>query len=62
MNKLQQLYAEFAQSPWLDNVKRSYLAGGELDRLVKAKATEIRTRESEARERHELQENGRRGR
>src|SRR5687767_5782693 len=30
MNRLQQLFHEFGQSPWLDNLKRSYLTSGEL--------------------------------
>ena len=30
MNRLQTLSAEFGQSPWLDNLKRSYLTSGEL--------------------------------
>ncbi len=34
MTKLQQLYAEYGQSPWLDNLTRGYLAGGELARMV----------------------------
>lgn len=34
MNKLQDLYREQGQSPWIDNLKRSYLTGGQLARLV----------------------------
>ena len=34
MTRLQQLFAEQGQSPWLDNIKRSYLRSGELARLV----------------------------
>jgi transaldolase len=30
MNRLQQLADEFGQSPWLDNLKRSYLTSGQL--------------------------------
>jgi transaldolase len=30
MNRLQRLSQEFGQSPWLDNLKRSYLTSGEL--------------------------------
>jgi transaldolase len=30
MNNLQRLYAEFGQSPWLDNLKRGYITSGEL--------------------------------
>jgi len=33
MNRLQQLSEEFGQSPWLDNLKRSYLTSGELARI-----------------------------
>ncbi len=36
MSRLQQLFAEHGQSPWLDNIKRSYLGSGELARLVVA--------------------------
>jgi transaldolase len=36
MDRIAHLYHEFGQSPWLDNLKRSYLTGGELDRLVRA--------------------------
>jgi transaldolase len=32
--KLQQLYREQGQSPWLDNLKRGYITGGELKRRV----------------------------
>jgi transaldolase len=34
MTKLHRLCAEFGQSPWLDNLTRGYLTGGELARLV----------------------------
>ncbi len=34
MTKLHDLYAEQGQSPWIDNLKREYLAAGELQRLV----------------------------
>ncbi len=34
MDRLAHLYHEFGQSPWLDNLKRSYLTGGELERLI----------------------------
>jgi transaldolase len=34
MGKLQSLYAEFGQSPWLDNLKRGWLRSGELERWV----------------------------
>jgi transaldolase len=33
MNRLQQLYAEHGQSPWLDNLKRGYITSGQLARL-----------------------------
>jgi transaldolase len=33
MDRLIQLYEEFGQSPWLDNLKRGYLTSGELARL-----------------------------
>jgi transaldolase len=36
MTKLRRLYDEYGQSPWLDNVKRSYLTGDELERLLVA--------------------------
>jgi transaldolase len=36
MTRLQQLHAEYGQSPWLDNLTRSYLAGDELKRLLVA--------------------------
>ena len=36
MDRLTSLYAEQGQSPWLDNLKRSYLTGGELQRLIDA--------------------------
>jgi transaldolase len=34
MTRLQRLYAEQGQSPWLDNLKRGYLADGTLARMV----------------------------
>jgi transaldolase len=34
MTMLHQLYQEQGQSPWIDNLKRSYLTTGELQRLV----------------------------
>ena len=33
--RLQHLYHEFGQSPWLDNLKRGYLTSGQLDALVR---------------------------
>ena len=36
MTKLQRLYAEHGQSPWLDNLTRGYLRDGTLARLVAA--------------------------
>jgi transaldolase len=36
MTKLQDLSAEFGQSPWLDNLKRGWITGGELARWVEA--------------------------
>ncbi|MEQ1872388.1 MAG: transaldolase [Ilumatobacteraceae bacterium] len=36
MSRLKNLYAEQGQSPWLDNLKRSYLTGGTLRGLVKS--------------------------
>jgi transaldolase len=36
MTKLQKLFAEQGQSPWLDNLTRGHLTAGELDRLVAA--------------------------
>lgn len=36
MQRLIDLYAHEGQSPWLDNLKRSYLTGGELQRLIDA--------------------------
>src|SRR5919205_4235397 len=32
--KLQQLYQEHRQSPWLDNLKRGYITSGQLEQLV----------------------------
>ena len=34
MGRLQDLYTEQGQSPWLDNLKRSWLAGGEIQRWI----------------------------
>ena len=34
MTKLNQLFEEQGQSPWIDNLKRAYLTSGELQRLV----------------------------
>jgi transaldolase len=34
MTKLQELYAQYGQSPWLDNLKRGWITGGELQRWV----------------------------
>ncbi len=34
MSKLQRLYAEYGQSPWLDNLTRGYLRHGTLARMV----------------------------
>src|SRR5205807_1537660 len=34
MTKLQDLYTQQGQSPWLDNLKRGYLKSGQLQRLV----------------------------
>jgi transaldolase len=34
MNKLQRLCREFGQSPWLDNLKREWIASGQLERWV----------------------------
>ncbi|HMC51247.1 MAG TPA: transaldolase [Acidimicrobiales bacterium] len=36
MTKLHELYEQQHQSPWLDNIKRSYVTGGQLARLVEA--------------------------
>ncbi|HEX2038910.1 MAG TPA: transaldolase [Acidimicrobiales bacterium] len=36
MTKLHDLYDRFGQSPWLDNLKRSFVTSGELQRLVEA--------------------------
>jgi transaldolase len=33
MNKLHRLSEEFGQSPWLDNLKRSYITSGQLKAL-----------------------------
>ncbi len=34
MTRLQDLYTTFGQSPWLDNLKRSYVTGGRLAELI----------------------------
>jgi transaldolase len=34
MTRLQQLFTDQGQSPWLDNLKRGYLASGQLERLI----------------------------
>ena len=34
LTKLQRLYAECGQSPWLDNLRRNSLTSGELERLI----------------------------
>ena len=34
MTKLHQLYREFGQSPWLDNIKRGYITSGQLKKMV----------------------------
>lgn len=34
MNRLQRLSSEFGQSPWLDNLRRSYLTSGDLEAFV----------------------------
>ncbi len=34
MDRLNTLYHEFGQSPWLDNLKRGYITSGQIDRLV----------------------------
>ena len=34
MTKLQQLYREQRQSPWLDNLKRGYITSGDLEGRV----------------------------
>lgn len=34
MTKLQRLYAQYGQSPWLDNLTRGYLHDGTLARMV----------------------------
>lgn len=36
MNRLVRLHDEFGQSPWLDNLKRSYLVTGEIERLIES--------------------------
>jgi transaldolase len=34
MDRLANLYHEFGQSPWLDNLKRGYITSGQLDKLI----------------------------
>lgn len=34
MSKLQELYAQHGQSPWLDNLRRGWITGGELQRWI----------------------------
>jgi transaldolase len=34
MDRLSELYSEYGQSPWLDNLKRGYLTSGQLADLV----------------------------
>ena len=34
MDRLERLFDEFGQSPWLDNLKRGYLVSGQLERSV----------------------------
>ena len=34
MTRLQRLYSEQGQSPWLDNLKRGYITSGDLSRLI----------------------------
>jgi len=34
MDNLRHLYEEFGQSPWLDNLKRGWITGGDLERMV----------------------------
>src|SRR5262245_40415903 len=34
MDRLNKLFTEFGQSPWLDNLKRGYITSGELQKLV----------------------------
>jgi transaldolase len=36
VTRLHQLFAEHGQSPWLDDIKRSYLRSGELGRLIES--------------------------
>ena len=39
MTKLQRLYAEHGQSPWLDNLTRTYVHDGTLSRLEIGRAS-----------------------
>ena len=41
MNRLHELFAREGQSPWLDNLKRSWIASGELERWVERGARGI---------------------
>jgi len=34
MTRLQRLFSEQGQSPWLDNLKRGYITSGDLTRFV----------------------------
>lgn len=34
MGRLQQLYSEYGQSPWLDNLKRGWISSGEIQRWI----------------------------
>jgi transaldolase len=34
MTRLQRLFSEQGQSPWLDNLKRGYITSGDLNRLI----------------------------
>lgn len=36
MDRIQKLFTEQGQSPWLDNLKRGYLTGGTLHKLIKS--------------------------
>jgi len=36
MDRLNRLYHEFGQSPWLDNLKRGYITSGQLEKLVRS--------------------------
>src|SRR5829696_4506504 len=34
MDRLNKLFTEFGQSPWLDNLKRGYITSGQLSKLM----------------------------